>query len=174
LYCPCLCCLSLCVFVEVNVVCRYFYYLCICLLQLEIQLSREIWVPLTCLTLPHCCVCPKPGAAFPHCCLSQARTCISKRHMSWSFFCVQWFEARDKLSLHKFLLLQWLCKQTSCFFLSMTCYLNLVYYCIQIIAEAIYCISVHINIFCHVLYEFYEHCLKYIHSWIVASILLVP
>ena len=44
-------------------------------------LRGSVWIPLTNLTPPHCCACPKSGPRFP---LAYVMV----------FFCVQWFEVR--------------------------------------------------------------------------------
>ena len=44
--------------------CRFFHYLLSSVLSLEIRLSKGR-IPLTGLTKPHLCACPKPGHRFP-------------------------------------------------------------------------------------------------------------
>jgi len=70
--------------VEANL-CRFFYRLFICLCSWRSKYQEGVGIPLTGLTLPHFCACPKSGPEFP---TSYVMVC----------FYVQWFDARGDCS----------------------------------------------------------------------------
>jgi len=108
LYYPCLCCHSFLwkyVFLSGVNLCSFFiiYFYLYCHWRLSYQEGRpRFGIPLTCLTLPHFCACPKPGPGFP---TSYAMVFFVLSELRWEARCCwywwNWWSSLFWLSSHK-------------------------------------------------------------------------